>query len=394
MQVIILGDPHLNKSANLGKTHLGSKINSRVNDQLNLLDWVLDTAIEQDVDHIIITGDVFEEPKPPTDIITLFISWLKKCRAHNISVHIIIGNHDILRTGLNYSSPLDIISECDIEGIEVYKDISTIILGKSAFTLVPFRDRKSLLSNSNLEALKLLEESFIYEVAGMPITYKKVMVGHLAIEGSIPVGDEIDDIANELMCPLSIFKNYDFVWMGHVHNHQVLSKIPYISHIGSMDISNFGESNHKKHIVIYDTDSGNFSHKILPTRNLLKIQIEINDFQENSTEYVIDEIKNKNLKLADSIVRVEILLNDINLKSVDRSKIEKYLLENNVFIVVGIQESKKTIIIKKKEDNKINTDMNIVSAIKEYANKYIDDKNRSYFQELALEIYKEYQGEE
>lgn len=228
-QAIILGDVHLGKSMAIGKVGLGSALNSRIADQLNLLDWTLDQAIEHNADHIIITGDIFEEPKPSPLLITLFIAWLKKCQAHEVYVHIIMGNHDILRSGNVYTSPLDIISEVELENVNIYKNINSICIDSTAFTFLPFRDRKSFNVNSNTQAIKLLQESLVYELAGIPATYKKILVGHLAIEGSIPVGDEIDDLTNELFCPVNMFTGYDYVWMGHVHKPQVMSKTPYIA---------------------------------------------------------------------------------------------------------------------------------------------------------------------
>ncbi len=43
---IILGDPHVGKGTNIGKSGIGSSLNSRIVDQLNLLDWTLDRALE------------------------------------------------------------------------------------------------------------------------------------------------------------------------------------------------------------------------------------------------------------------------------------------------------------------------------------------------------------
>src|SRR5437016_5792647 len=139
-QIMIVGDPHIGKGAALGRVGLGTHLNSRVVDQLNLLDWILEQAIEKMVDNIIITGDVFEEPRPHPSLVTLFIAWLKKCQSHHIYIHILMGNHDLIRSGSIAISPLDIIAEVDLEYINVYKDISTIFINNSAFTLIPFKD--------------------------------------------------------------------------------------------------------------------------------------------------------------------------------------------------------------------------------------------------------------
>lgn len=395
MLAIILGDVHLGKSQALGKTSLGSALNSRLSDQLNLLDWTLEKAIDEGADNIIITGDIFEEPKPAPSIITLFLSWLKKCQTYNVHVHLIVGNHDVLRSGYIYSSPLDIIAEAELDNVSIYKDINTILLGTSAFTFMPFRDRKSLGCTTHTDAITILQNSLTYELASIPSTYKKIIVGHLALEGSIPIGDEIDDITNELFCPISMFEGYDYVWMGHVHKPQVLKKqSPYVSHVGSMDISNFGESDHKKNIIIFDCLAleNNFKIQYLPTRNLKKINVTIPKDIVDTTKYVLDELQ-KIDNLDKSIVRLDVSLADPQLMSINKSEIEKYLNTSGVFTVAGISESKKTNLIKKDAASSIDTKMDVNSAIQIYSNSYIEEKNREKFIHLALEIYNHYKNE-
>jgi exonuclease SbcD len=396
MLAIILGDVHLGKSQTLGKTTVGATLNSRLADQLNLLDWTLDQAVDCHADSIIITGDIFEEPKPHPSIITFFIAWLKKCQAYDVKVHLIVGNHDVFRSGFVYSSPLDIIAEAELENVSIYKDINTIFIGASAFTFMPFRDRKSFGASSNADAVNLLKNSLTYELASIPATYKKIVVGHLALEGSIPIGDEIDDISNELFCPKSMFEGYDYVWMGHVHKPQVLNKKnPHISHVGSMDISNFGETDHKKNIIIVDCLSANndFTIKQLPTRSLKKISLVIPKDTEDTTQYVLNELKKEQQAFDKSIIKVDISLSDPELKSINKSQVEKYLIEQGVFNVAGISESKKVFLLKKDSENSIDTKMDVHSAVIAYSNTYIEDKNRDKFIDLALDIYNSYKSE-
>ncbi|HEY5267964.1 MAG TPA: metallophosphoesterase [Candidatus Saccharimonadales bacterium] len=393
-KIIILGDPHIGKNTSQGKVAIGSNLNSRIDDQIKLLDYVLDKAIDQCVNNIIITGDIWEEPRPAPALITLFISWLKKCQAYDVNVHIIVGNHDILRNGFVYNSPLDIISEVDLEGIHVYKDINTIIIGTTAFTLVPFRDRKSFSVSSNADAISLVRDSLVYELAGIPATYRKVLVGHLAIEGSIPVGDEIDDLTNELFCPLDMFTGYDYVWMGHVHKPQVMQKAnPYIAHVGSMDISNFGETDHKKHIVIFNCDENNgWKKEELPTRPLQKIIVSVPKDTVDTTAYVIEQLTKAGVQ-DKSIVRVEVSLAAPELASVNKTTIEKFLIGKGAFNINGISEVKKANVIKKDANNTLDTKMDTVSAIKTYAQKYIEDVARSSFIEMTMDIYNTYKVE-
>jgi exonuclease SbcD len=388
----IIGDPHIGKGTNLGRAVIGSNINSRVIDQINLLEWNLQKAIDNDISHIILTGDVFDDPKPSTSIISTFLSWLNKCQSNSINVHIIAGNHDVLRSGVTYSSPLDIIEESSLEGIYVYRNINTLIMDGVAVTFVPFRDRKSFLLNSNSDALDYLKTQLTYELSSIPATYKKVLVGHLAIEGSLYVGDEIDDLSNELMCSLDLFEGYDYVWMGHIHKPQVINDSPHIAHIGSMDISDFGEVDHEKKIVIFDTSNQNyFEYVRVPTRKLNKISISIPEEVEDISEYVLNEIKTGDFSLSNSITKLEIDISDKS-KALNKSKIEKFLLSHGVFNVSSILESKKQVSLKK-DTNKINSKMDVASAIKQWADSYLLEGERGDYIEIAIDIYKEFQEE-
>lgn len=389
MSALILGDPHLGK-IQFGKIGIGSNLNSRVVDQINLLDWTLDQAITHSVSNIIITGDIFDDPKPTSNLITLMISWLKKCQSNQINVHIISGNHDILRNGFISISPLDIISEMDMDHIFIHKDMNTVIIDTTAFTFLPFRDRKSFLTSSNAEALDLIKNSLLYELNSIPPTYTKVVVGHLALEGSIHIGDEIDDLANELFCPLSMFNGYDYVWMGHVHKPQVLCKSPYIAHIGSMDVSNFGETDHKKHIVIFDTINSSFITEILPTRTLKKMILSVPK-DVDSTEFVISELKKENWD--QSIAKIEVTLSDPSLKSINKSTIEKFMSSQGAFYIAGISESKKISLLKKDKSKNINTETDLISAIKMWGEKHYQSETKEKFINLAIDIYNLYRTE-
>ena len=161
--ILVLGDIHIGRSQNLAKQFAGSNFNSRVIDQFNLLDWVFDKCVEHNVNHLILTGDIFEEPKPHYNLIILFINWLKKCTDYDISVHIIVGNHDMLRSGSLTTSALDIISESNIENVFVYKKITTINLDNIGITFLPFRDRRSFNTDLNSKALHILKNKIPYE---------------------------------------------------------------------------------------------------------------------------------------------------------------------------------------------------------------------------------------
>lgn len=386
---VILGDVHLGKGLTIGKPGIGSALNSRVVDQLNILEWTLTQAIESMASVIIITGDIFEDSnKPHPTLIALFMSWLVKCTKNNIDVHIVAGNHDILRSGQFYMSALDVISAADIDGVHIYTRISTLHIQGASFTLVPYRDRRSFNTDSNIEALKLLQEKFPYEISEIDRANAKIVIGHLAIEGSIFVGDEVDDMSNELFCPVDFFNGYDYVWMGHVHKPQVMSKHPFVAHIGSMDISDFTESDHKKIIIIFDPEAKSpYKYLEIPTRPLNQISISVPDDIIDTTSYVIGEIKQN---LSKAMIRLNITFNNPDLANVDRTKVETHLNGLGAFHICRINEEKRISSIKKNTaiENMDNT-VNEITAIKMFADSNINEDIRNDFITLANSVVKE-----
>jgi DNA repair exonuclease SbcCD nuclease subunit len=379
-------DIHLGGSSVLGKTEIGSQLNSRVIDQLNLLNWSLDQAIAHDVSTIILTGDIFDHPKPPSTLIVLFIEWLKKCIDAGISIHVILGNHDLLRSGQNQFSSLDIIAASEIENVFVHKTISTIHMDDVSFTLMPFKDRRSFNMATHDEAINILANRLPYELAEISRNNMKVIIGHLAIKGSIPALDEIEDTSNELFCPVEMFYGYDQVIMGHIHKFQHIT--PSIGHIGSLDISNFGETNQDKYIAIINPDASDpLKYIEIPTRRLNQVSISVPANITDTTAYVLDELENQKPYLRKSITKVGIVFENPDVVSVDREVIEKYLVDAGVFHVAAIREERKVSAVKRTSEEFDDT-VNETAAIRIYS-QGIEEEFRDEFVSLANDVVKE-----
>lgn len=394
-KTLIIGDIHLGKGISIGKPGIGGAYNSRIVDQKRLLDWISETAYQEHVYRLILTGDVFEDVKPDYTLVQIFIDWLKDLELHNIDVHIIVGNHDIKRSGSFYSSILDVVSACDFEHVYVYKNITTILTPGAGFTLLPFRDRRGLGCESNTEALKMLEERLAYERAEIPGTDQKVLIGHLTLEGAIYI-DEIDDLLNELMCPLKMFHGYDYVWMGHVHKPQVKSRNPHIAHIGSLDLSDFGETDHQKILILFDPDSDDkFKSIPVPSRPLRRIKINVPEGND-STEFVLEQIKDfhNNFSLKNALVKIEITLNGQEAVSADRKKIEEYIYSLGTFYISSLSESKNISVIPLEKRDLVDNTIDEKSAIKLYANmlNFETEEDQNEFVSLCIEVVDEFRA--
>jgi len=390
-KTLIIGDLHIGKGVSIGKPAVDGGFNSRIIDQLNILNWILTLGIKNEINRFIITGDIFEEVKPDYNLVVMFMGWLQECSDYNIEIHIIIGNHDIRRSGNRYNSVLDILSKTNIDNVTIYNNFYTLNTEGVSFTFIPFRDRKSLEQNTVEEAVNVVKGILSGELEGINDNNDKVVVGHMALEKSFWV-DEIGSVSNEIMLPVNTFEGYDYVWLGHVHRPQKFhSSNPYVSHIGSMDISDFGEVNHKKIVILYDPEmEGKFKEIQIPTRNLRILKVEVQKDQ-NATDIVIDEIdKIKPELFNNAIVKLEVKLLDQDIKEIDRDVVVEKLKELNVYHICSFSESKNILVIQNSKSNISDSAITEKEAIKLYSDllEFDNDVEKDEFITACLDVVK------
>lgn len=391
-KTLIVGDIHIGKGLNIGKPPIGHGFNSRINDQIKLLDWIIDVIHENNVEQVILTGDIFEEARPEFYLFKIFIDFLKRIELESVDCHIISGNHDIKRSGNIFTSVLDLISGYDFEHIFYHKTLTTIHTNGASFTLLPYNDRRGMNVENINDALKSIEECLLYESLGIPYEDKKVLIGHLALEGALYVGDEIDDAQNEIICPLSLFLNYDYTWMGHVHKPQVLSRNPHISHVGSLDLSDYGETGHTKILILFDPNSeDHFTEIPVPSRPMRRLRVTVPEDQ-NATEYVLDVLKNHNESLSykNAYIKLEITING-EQKGIDKKVIEEFIYSLNAFYITNISESRNISVVTQEKRELVDNTVDPKSAVKLYTSTltFKNDDEKTLFINECLSVIEE-----
>lgn len=323
--ILIIGDVHLGKNTSIGKPGSGLSLNSRISDRLELLSWSLDIAINNSVSDIFFVGDIFHDIKPDYRLVYEFFDFVKNVVSNNINVHIIFGNHDLKRIEGKYFSVLDLLNTLKSKHVFLYKEIVSFSIGNFGITCLPFRD-KNCFEQDPQNASKILS-SLIKEQSDILDSFNvstKILLGHIPLEGAIYVGDESDNMNVEVICPDSSFYNYNYTIMGHVHKPQIKSNSPYICHIGSLDITDFGEIDQEKRIILISTKVKNLLKNIIvPIRQLRKIFISVPKLDDFAySEYIIEQVGviSKNVPIIDSIIRLDVQFDDAQA-IIDRDKV-------------------------------------------------------------------------
>ncbi|WP_407408920.1 exonuclease SbcCD subunit D [Methanobrevibacter sp.] len=192
------------KFAHLADTHLGYRqfgLIEREKDFYEVFGKIIDKIIEEKVDFVIHSGDLFETAKPSPMALLEFQKGLLKLKGAGIPMYAIAGNHDfVMRKG---SIPPQVIFKK--MGLKVISPINTNYMHDDIFIAgLPFYPA----SQSNVLKSKLVELS-----KKAAEHEKSILVLHQGIDQYIPFQFELEkgDIPD----------NFNYYAFGHIHKYIV-----------------------------------------------------------------------------------------------------------------------------------------------------------------------------
>lgn len=289
--------------------HLGKKLykKDRLPEQILFLNWLREQIQTTGVEILVIAGDIFDTALPPTNAIRAFYHFLNNChqdkinkKSHLKSILAIGGNHD---NGKLLEAPEPFLEETffrivgSFENEETnfnryyYHDEDSAI----KFLLLPFFRTREIVNLPwyqkeedgialNTEKLLSALSTWIEKVLQSgPNAKKNILIAHHLFGDFIEAGSEQGVTLSGLnSLPLSLFKDFDLLCLGHIHKPQKISSDPLAFYTGSPYPLRFSESN-EKFINLYD-----LSHNPLITekikvpafRPLIKLSCALEDYKE------------------------------------------------------------------------------------------------------------------
>jgi len=263
MKMIHTSDWHL------GQHFLGK---SRQAEHQQFLDWLIDVAIKQKVDAIIVAGDIFDTGSPPSYARELYNQFIVKLQSTNIQLIIVGGNHDSVATLGESKELLACLNTHVIPGMMANSDKQVIVLTdskKQAIAIVcaiPFlraRDiQTSLAGQTGNQKSQSLQQAIsqhyqdIYHLAQQrrEMINKKIPIiatGHLATVGA-KITESVRDIYIGTLESYSSdqFPPADYIALGHIHRYQKVANNKHIRYSGSPIALSFDELNQDKNILL------------------------------------------------------------------------------------------------------------------------------------------------
>ena len=345
--------------------HIGQKFmgKSRVDEHKAFLSWLYEIIKKENIEVLIVAGDIFDTGNPPNYALELYYNFLKELFSlsnPNLYVIITAGNHDSVST-LKASKQLlefmnvHVISSGEVdenELIPIYKEDKL----QAVVCAVPFlRDsvvRKSISGQTTAQKESSLNDGIkqhyinVYEEANSLInklTGKNnlpiIATGHLTTVGSRTSESERDiyiggtlDIGSDFLG-----KYFDYVALGHLHINQSVG-YNHVRYSGSPIPLSFSEANQKKKINIVEFKNINTD------KNVEVREIEIPQHRKLQVlKGNLESVKAELQIIKDKTTWIEIHLNDENPMFANQALREYAQTKELIILAIKIDRTQKTL---------------------------------------------------
>ena len=261
------------KIMHLSDLHLGKSIleQSLIVDQEYILNQIIDIVKEKLIDIVLIVGDVYDKGIPNVDAVRLFSSFLTSLYKLKVKVLVISGNHDS-KDRLSFGNELFVDNGVYIEGIfngELRKVTLNDDNGNLNVYMLPFvkpADVRKYYPDIQIDSYDDAVRCIINNTKIDKNQRNIIMVHQFVTAGGIDVErceSESLSLGGIDNIDVSIFDDFDYVAMGHIHKGQRLIK-DTVRYSGSPLKYSFSEVNHRKSVPIIELGAkGNISVELV-----------------------------------------------------------------------------------------------------------------------------------
>ncbi len=257
--------------------HLGMTFRGGVSyreDQMYMIGQICRIAAEEQVDGILLAGDVFDKSIASQEALQLYDEAMTRiCGTLGIPVYLVAGNHDGAER-ISQCSELLKKSGLYIAGA-LEKAPQVVNVGTIDIYLLPWisTDKVRSVYPEEAEQVQSMEDAYRivldhYRDSFVP-GHRNVLVAHaFIVDAETSVSDCAAEVGRATMVGSYVFDGFDYVALGHLHGPQQVNA--QIRYSGTPMAYSFGkEEQQEKSVTIIDfTDAGTMEQKIVPIPQL------------------------------------------------------------------------------------------------------------------------------
>lgn len=364
------------KFAHLSDCHLGGWRQPELQ-QLNIeaFEKAIKTCIEEQVEFILFSGDLFDSAFPPIEILKETFSEFRKLKDAGIKSYVIAGSHDYSVSGKTFLEVLEKAGFCEIckyedIGTDENKEIILKPIIHKSYHIYGYPGKKSGLEVQDLKKIKINEsyqENF--RILMLHTTIKEVAKG-------LPI-ESID---------LLELPKADYYALGHIHINfeKEINGKPAI-YSGPTFPNNFKELEELKNGSFYIIDVEGYTKIIRKQINLKEVEL-VEIELENSltgTEKIISELEKRQLN--DKIVLLKIYgtLNQGKTSDIKFQEIQDYLKKAGVFCFL---KNTSKLEVEKTENLQIKLQTHEMEKVEEVLVEEYEKENPSVLNDLIFPL--------
>ncbi|MBW4523701.1 MAG: exonuclease subunit SbcD [Phormidium tanganyikae FI6-MK23] len=318
IKILHLSDIHLGSGFVHGKINPKTGLNTRLEDFVATLGKCLDRALSEPVDLVLFGGDAFPDATPPPYIQQAFARQFRRLADAEIPAVLLVGNHDQHSQGAGGAS-LCIYRTLGVPHIIVGDRLETHRIhthhGDIQVITLPWLTRSTLLTRPETDGLSMSEVGHLLldrlraamegEVRKLDPTIPTVLLAHLMVDAANYGAERFLAVGKGFTIPLEFLTRdaFDYVALGHVHRHQILSKDPFVVYPGSIERVDFSEEQEEKGFIRVNVDRGSAEVEFcpLPVRSFCTIEVDLTESDDPHSD-LLSAIEKKAIE--DAVVRV------------------------------------------------------------------------------------------
>lgn len=313
--------------------HLGQnfKNRSREEEHQKFLDWLINEINFNNIDILIIAGDIFDTTNPPNYALKMYHNFLASIiKTTCKDIIIIAGNHDSIST---LEVTQDILKPLGIHIIASGENIDETIIPiknknnkiEAIICAVPFlrdrviRDASKTYNNSEIEkefkdGIKSYYQKVYNLAKNLSSEVPIIATGHFTTTGAtINLDSEREIYIGKLQnIDSDILSMFDYVAMGHIHKPQKIGNNNNIRYSGSPIALSFSEHNQQKSVVKINFDKKDKDIKTIDIpcfKDIVRVEGDIDEVKSN-----IDKVKDINNRPFVEVVLTNNTILDIDIK--------------------------------------------------------------------------------
>ncbi len=328
LKIVHFADLHLGVEE-YGNINPKTGLSTRLEDFLMSLDELVDYSLEEKTDLVLFCGDAYKSREPSQTQQREFARRINRLTSGGIPIFLLAGNHD-MSNAAGRATAIEIFDALSLERVYVANrpGIHRIPTAGGTVQIVslPWLRRSTLLSKEETKGLdfdginqKLQEvlTNIIATNAGrLDTALPAILAAHVWVTGAKVGSESMMNIGQEHTLLLSSVAkpSFDYVALGHIHKHQVLSESPPVVYSGSLERINFSEEKDDKGFYVVDIESGDgtvtrrvsFDFHPVKARRFLSIDASVEPDNPDPTATVIDAVSYHSEEIRGAIVRLNI----------------------------------------------------------------------------------------